>query len=318
MVALPDLAHAEDLRLADAALTPDARDVLAQWLADDAVPALDGPGRLGFPRSPIGSRARELALRVAAYRHAHPDRPNAVAAALRVRLRDVAEATATRRPEEMLDPRAMRLAALNFPPLYRGATLRGFAVRDPDPAVAEKLAAVREWGAWLVRRWRDRDDLGNDYPVLAALIGPSGTGKTHIGYALANALAGEYGATPVVTTAAELVTEIRDGWSRERGAAGVAARAARYRDADFLVLDDCSRHAIGGDVAGILLDVLDARERWRRPTVLTSNDALAGFEALVGPAVFSRLLRYRAVHDLAGVPDFRERIATGGRGAVLP
>jgi len=119
--------------------------------------------------------------------------------------------------------------------------------------------------------------------------GPPGTGKGHVVWSLAKVIAGTHGATVAVVKCADLVRSIRASW-RDPEATAEEQVIARYRNLDFLVVDEVSRHAFyGQQIHQHLYDVLDYRIERRRPTILTSNEDDAGLGEILRPALADRL-----------------------------
>lgn len=266
----------------------------------------------------------------------------------------LAEAVARRRAErarhEAAQDEAMRagraLRGLVDSPEYRAALARVAA--DPR-AVDEQIAAVdREARAEIERTRRDRRylayantrrhdyadaDLGGLKPQqdpkrrvshwwasgtrTLLLAGPSGHGKTHAAYAVANAVAEDdrcarADATVRAHSAVELADALRPLGEHARRDPEVSARQARiYDDArtcDLLVLDDLGREQVTDWWRERLFSILDARASDRRlRTIITLNagsrDAVATlFAERYGSPVQSRVEQDAVAAWIEGEP----------------
>lgn len=300
-----------DLAAARSALTPEAQAAFDRMVATaDRGPAAL-PARLAALPEECKAAAERFAAYLAAYGAAHPNRPNTVAILIRRQLQETHEAADEHRRPGVVDPRAVRLERVNAPALYATARVSTFATDAPTAPERYQLERLKKWAVDYVRAWPRRQVVGT-VPLIALITGPSGNGKTHLAWALASAIATEHDGYPLVVTAGDLLDDVRDAFGRDRGEAGVGARLDRYRRADFLAIDDLSRHAVRGDPSSILFDVLNDREREGRPTLLTTNETLETLEAWLGVAIMERVLQWRAVHEV-NVPSYRvRRVALGG------
>lgn len=174
----------------------------------------------------------------------------------------------TETPEQMAERRALQARnrsarwMANVPPMFADA-----ALSDLDDTQGQ--AVVTGW-------------LGTPSPTLL-LAGPVGTGKTHAAYAVANA-AVHGGQWVEAWTVADLLEAMRPG-----GDPGAADDA---RDCDLLLLDDLTVLKVTDWAVEQMTALLDARLRFGRRQVVTTN---APYDALVeawGERALDRL-RYR-------------------------
>lgn len=122
--------------------------------------------------------------------------------------------------------------------------------------------------------------------AVVALLGPRGTGKTQIAAELLRAAVADrrsvrYG------TAVELFLDVRAAMgARNRTEADAVADWCRP---SLLVIDELQERKGTGFEAGLLAAVVDRRYGALRDTVLVANADRAGFEALAGDGIVSRL-----------------------------
>jgi DNA replication protein DnaC len=155
----------------------------------------------------------------------------------------------------------------------------------------------------------------------AVLLGPSGTGKTHLAVAIAyRAIQNGYEA--LFTDADHLLERL-----------SLAARADRLRDAlqdyvapDVLVVDEVGYLDHRADAANVLFHVVNERHLRHRPTIFTTNKPLAAWGKVLhdpdlAEAILDRVLERGRLIELRG-PSYRTRHLgaelRGGRGEAAP
>jgi DNA replication protein DnaC len=214
----------------------------------------------------------------------------------------------------LADRRAAAVQALAVPPLYAEASLETLAAIDPrDPELAEITRRATAY----VGCWEQRRDLAKAFPQIVLMLGVPGAGKGHVAWAIARAIAERHGDTARIATLSEIVRDLRASWGRADASESELATLARYRKLELLVIDEVSRHALYGEPAQHLYDLIAHREMYLRPTILTSNETTTGLTELLGPALVSRAMGWSKVWQFPAV-DYRARRRAGAqsRGAA--
>ncbi|MCW5643090.1 MAG: ATP-binding protein [Rhodoferax sp.] len=120
------------------------------------------------------------------------------------------------------------------------------------------------------------------------LVGPVGTGKTHLAAAGVRHCCEVTGVQAIMISVRQLIRELRSSW--EKGAAHTESQLIEYFGTlPVLVLDEVG---VGfGSEAELtqLFDVLDFRYTERRATVLLSNLAPSGIKAALGERSYDRM-----------------------------
>lgn len=154
---------------------------------------------------------------------------------------------------------------------YAVATPEQKAARDTCERYAADFAGHKRSGTCLILR------------------GLPGTGKNHLATAIARQVMGD-GFTALNATAFEIIRRIRDTW--REGAAETEAEVTRtFADIDLLIIDEVGRQYQTKDGAESieLFNVIDARYRQMRPTIVISNQDRDGLKRYLGQATFDRL-----------------------------
>lgn len=207
------------------------------------------------------------------------------------------------------DLRRRALKDLAVPPLYAGVALASFEEHGSEEERAQ-LRKIKELACQYLLQW----PLIPEAQELLLFQGTYGSGKGHVAWSIARAIAVTHAARVRVLKLAAVIRDLREAW-RDPAAASEDVRLTRYRELDLLVIDEVSRHAFyGKEVKQHLYDIIDDRIEQHRPTILTTNEDHEGIAEILGPALMSRLngaggvLRFPAV-------DWRSRPQTSANKA---
>jgi DNA replication protein DnaC len=191
-----------------------------------------------------------------------------------------AEAERKQRQERM----EARLRSAGLDGRFEDATFESFAVAT---ASQQKVVdACRQYVATL-----NRDTKSGLW-----LIGPPGTGKTHLGSAMVRYVIEQRDSNAEIHSGREIVRMLRATWgNRERGR-GWDGRAVTEEGLieDFgrlglLVIDEVGA-SFGSEAEQVqLFDIIDLRYRYERPTILLSNLPAKGLKEAIGDRSYDRL-----------------------------
>jgi DNA replication protein DnaC len=168
---------------------------------------------------------------------------------------------------------AMRVRAAGFPAVK---TLEDFDF-DAQPAVRNQVAALAS-GAFLTEARN------------IVLLGPPGTGKTHLATALGVAAA-RHGHRVLFATAVDWVTRLADAHRAGR----LAAELSKLRRYGLIVVDEVGYLPFEQDAANLFFQLVSSRYE-HASLVLTSNLPFSGWAGVFGDQVVAAAMIDRIVH----------------------
>ncbi len=191
-----------------------------------------------------------------------------------------AEEERTRRADEELAQRRERettlLARSGLQGRYLDATFDSFVAKTEDQR--KVLAACRQYA----------ENLNRQNSAGLWLIGPVGTGKTHLGAAMVNHLIRVRGVPARIASSRQLIRDLRGTWRKDSSDSEDDV-IQDYGRMPLLILDEVGV-AFGTEAEQTqLFDVIDLRYQLSLPTVLLSNLPPAGLKAWLGDRLFDRL-----------------------------
>jgi DNA replication protein DnaC len=190
----------------------------------------------------------------------------------------VAEAEAAKTRQEAAKAAAWleKLEAARIPVRFRSRSLEAFAATTE----AQQIAL-----AWATDYVDDREAIAAGGRS-AMLVGPPGTGKTHLAAGVAMAWL-RAGRSVAWSTVQSLVREVKESWRPD--GAGEAAVLRRYTAAELLVLDEVGVQFGSDFERDLLFGVLNDRYENCRPVILCSNLPAAEALELLGERIADRL-----------------------------
>jgi len=175
-----------------------------------------------------------------------------------------------------------RVATSGIPPRFRDCSFDSFEIATGTPAEASQARAVKVCRAF-VDRWESVRAKGQ----VLVMTGPTGTGKTHLACAIANAVMYRHEASVAFGTVSDHVRGVKAAFQKESGRSERDAVNALI-DLDLLILDEIGQRTTDYDQQ-LMFDVINSRYNHMRPMVLMSNLLADDLEQVLGDRLSDRL-----------------------------
>lgn len=169
-----------------------------------------------------------------------------------------------------------RLDLVGIPPRFRSRRLKNYQ------AVTDKQRMARKMVADYTERLLSGAVCGG-----LVLTGNPGTGKTHLACAVANAYQ-KQDKTVAFMSVAAMIRKIRESY-RPDSAMTEGEAISAFRDIDLLLLDEVGRQKGDEKEINLLMEVINERYGWEKPTVLISNLDLGKMNSLLGEPIIDRM-----------------------------
>lgn len=135
------------------------------------------------------------------------------------------------------------------------------------------------------------------------LIGPTGTGKTHISTAIAKTVI-ELGYEVIYDTVQNIMSAFEEDKFRS-GFGPYEPKAAKYLECELLIIDDLGTEFISQFTLSALYNLLNSRMNKSLPTVISTNLDRSSLEKLYEDRIFSRIFGSDTFQLTFDGPDHR-------------
>lgn len=180
-------------------------------------------------------------------------------------------------------------ASARIPKRYQAKTLENF-----DQSWQQK---AYDCAVDYIEKWEEYAESGRSI----FFVGDTGTGKSHLAYAILNALI-KQGVPGMAASVPDLLDDLR-------GKENTGAIEA-LKEIDLLVLDDLGSQKNTEWVTERLFVILNARYAYLKPTIITSNHRLESLKTTEGwPRIVDRIIEMSRLVRVEG-KSYRQR---GGR-----
>ncbi|MDG4475603.1 ATP-binding protein [Thiovibrio frasassiensis] len=164
-----------------------------------------------------------------------------------------------------------------IPPRFANCTFDTFSVELPE----------QEAALYSCRKYADDFKQMHEKGVCMVLQGNVGTGKNHLACAIARQVS-QQGYSSLLLTVAEVIQRVRATWDPQSSEKETEI-IERFADVDLLILDEVGRQYGSGAEKITLFQVIDARYRAMRPTIVISNLLPTEMGSYLGGAAYDRL-----------------------------
>lgn len=162
-----------------------------------------------------------------------------------------------------------------------------------------------------------KDGIQNGFKQNILLIGAVGTGKTHLAYAILNALAERYKISNgqdyyrenevVYRPIKAIIDEIKDAWNKHE-----TPDREQFCEVPLLIIDEIGVQYGTDSERTEMYEVFNRRYENMLPIIAISNHDEKALQRILGQRIFDRLTGGALIFELAG-KSFRQNGANNGR-----